>query len=315
MKTFFLLPVVLLLYLGTSAQKVSFTDMSNKWYVMNVYNVAAQGHTIHYKTERFFYTDSVQYKGHTYYEMSLYDGLSKFVRKGVALVRFDTAMNQVLGLDVGTEYVLFDYNIKLGDTVTAHYISYDLPLGDSFYSRTVLTKIDSVLINNIYHKKYHMTGIPDTANPNLMGKGYVFVEGVGGMSYPIISAGGNKDIYQFDKIQEYFMCFRNNTVIGYPIANSCDDTTLSVEELVVSDMAEVYPQPTYDVAHIKLPKAIKAGTLVLYNGMGQIVKEEQFTGRVELTVNRPTSGTGVYFYRILSDGDMPNRYSGRLLFR
>lgn len=286
--------ILLFLFAGNiDAQKIRFTDTSNVWCAM--YN-ATQVYEPHYFS---FNGDSI-INGLTY--QKLYGG---YLAEPV-LIREDTVLQKVyilpnsnIGNDTGTaERLLYDYTLQVGDTITQIHQS------DTF--RHYVSGIDSVLINNVWHKVWDMS--PVTSDQ------YYVIEGIGAIrspwfpAYPVMSLG----FYVFS-------CFTNAD--GQPLVapsvgnfdnyNSC---LLNLKSNVSNKNVAVFPNPITNESKIVFNTTIKSGQLSVFNSIGQKVIDVPVLNTTEYKIGDKITVQGLYYF-ILTDGSDNSSYTGKFVYQ
>ena len=305
MKYLLYILVILLSTHTSQAQKIHFTDTSNIWTVK---------HT----------TMSNQFRGGYNYKMSydttrvMIDTLEYLLLKGKGsfLVREDTIEKRVYikinpassNLDT-TEQVLYDYTLNVGDTVTKRYYLKDT-------SMHIVTKIDSVSVNGVYHKLWRMDPVPGSYMYR-----YEVIEGIGcmnGPTYPLDAVGWE---------QAYsLICFSNNgsilTVpanknIYIPMYNgnvlSPEKCLLSVDETSLSDNnVMITPNPAHNTATVYFPYKISKGEVVISNIYGQILLQQQVSNTQTLSIDIEKLTTGLYHYRVIDNMNQTS-WAGKII--
>ena len=151
------------------------------------------------------------------------------------------------------EFLVYDFNLTLGDTLPALYA---VPKDYIF----VVSKIDSVLVLDNYHKRYRMNlGFYNS---------FDLIEGMGS-SYGL--AEGYTGYYNYTS---YFLCFKQDGENAYPNGVECDLISTGIKELNLQNEIQVFPNPSTGIINISnLPdKPLK---LQLFNMLGKLVYETQ----------------------------------------
>ncbi len=209
--------IILFLLLLTSApafaQKIHFTDSSNIW----VYDLPNNGDMCPGQTIYSYGHDTFLH-GHTYRQLiqnGMDDGSSftssclHWVYNGylTLYVREDTTAGIVYSLVPleTTERILFNFNLRLGDTISNFSDSTTV----IHYSDSVF-KIDSVLVGSFFYKIFHLKTM---RNPSgIGGFDQTIVEGMGTPNFLKIPAYG-----YWDEHGEFLRCFSNRGT--YPAFN------------------------------------------------------------------------------------------------
>jgi len=293
-----------LLGLQANAQKISFTDLTNEWYVR-----VETGHPVHDTSYyKYYYRGVADIDSVLYNKMHQLDPQNKTDMQ-VALVRYDSTDNIIYMYTPNGDRPIYNYNWSIGDTVHSQGNIYD----DSLYH--IVTKVDSFLWNNIYHKRFHLT-VTDFKFLSY-GMGYTIFEGLGWPGGPLGPPGGWGDWHFYASgrsIWQSVRCFKNQ---GIYTDSVCSDylvkVMLNVEapELVRGSLS-IYPQPATTHANVKLPQAIKSGTLYLYDQVGQTLLTEALQDKTQIRLEAPAT-PGLYFYRI-TDNTMGRIWQGKVLF-
>ncbi len=275
------------------AQKIRFTDTSNMWgvYWVNaasfssgIDNISAAGSIV---KNSYVYTDFKAY-----------------------YVREDTLQNVVFILKAkdSIERILYDYNLKLGDTFTM--INGNTTI-DTFFH--LVTKVDSVLLNADRKKVwtfkcYYSNVFGATTEPP-----YTVIEGIGclrGLFYPMYP-------FYFE-YGEQVVCFTNNNAkpIVNPAIGNFDNTTsckLSVSSThIQSQSITIIPNPANESSKLVFPYILQQGRLVVTNTLGQVVMQKEFQQKDKIELGVLPSG-GVYFYTII-DNLAGKSYKGRFVY-
>jgi len=291
MKNYILLLTILLAFCPQSfAQKIDIADRTNTWHY-----IGYMSHPMYYyKKAVFGFADSlVEYNGKKYSQYS-WNNFS---------IRTDTGANKVYYWDGTQEKLLFDYNLSAGDTFNI------VAMDDKQNYHYTVTKVDSMKINGINHKVFHMT------SPMPAASSMTFIEGIGsdighplfilnpGMTQGTLMSAGTMNL----------VCFSNNG-IHPPELDNCHDTLLSVKK--ISDkksMISVFPQPAFETLNFKFPIAIADGNISITDIVGKQVYQQSFTQKENLQL-RGLNLSGIYFYKV-ADKINNTVYSGKVIFQ
>jgi hypothetical protein len=280
------------------AQKIRYTDTSNKWVLTYA---SVQGNSVPHPPSRNYYSGDTMINGLRYNRMI--EEIQNTVNK-ITFVREDTNTNVIY-------YGRFHHQTKaFSESV---YIDYNWQVGDTFkpYEHYYVTSVDSMLINNTWHKLIEFY-CPNGPLPGTT-KTMKLLEGVGYISNPTAPE------YSWTMRITLNCFFNNNTKPNIPVLplgnqGGCSDTELAIEDNAETKKTiNIYPQPAHDRAVIELPYPIDNGKLELCNILGQPVLRQDFQQRETLEISR-TFPPGIYVYRI-SDNTTRRIHSGKLVFR
>lgn len=300
MKNLYFTLVFISLISSAQAQKISFTDTSNKWRI-------AQADWGYYTIINYSFKNTIVSIGGFDYQLLVSN------QHDSILIRTDSSKQKVYAkvyrgsiqgagrqyLDTN-EHLLYDFSLQVGDTFKyktfAHYVQ----------------KIDSTQIGGVWHKVFTLKGKNQTS-PSFDNI-YTVIEGVGctkGLIYPLGPADFEGSLM--------LSCFQTNNSQPQtnPKVDFFDNNTscyLSVEEQNhVQKEVQLYPQPASTVVNIQLPSKIQSGSLTMYNPLGQVVISRSIANSELWEIHNPGNMHGMYYYRI-SDNTENKIYSGKILF-
>lgn len=184
-----------------------------------------------------------------------------------------------------TEYILYDFNLGLGDTIIH-------PFGGASCSNdtVIIYQVDSILASDGYHRQLYLSSFA------------TWIEGIGSTSYlfqpaEFLCVSGNPEL----------QCMINDSLFLYPSTSS--SCIVSVPEQISKPIdIFIYPNPSNSMVNIEHP-AIKTGIIKLYNLTGNEVLGVNIISNItQLDINHFPSG--IYFYQIISQN---KNYSGKLI--
>ncbi|MBS1773269.1 MAG: T9SS type A sorting domain-containing protein [Bacteroidetes bacterium] len=273
-----LMYILFLLFTAHSsyAQKIRFTDTSNVWLVKSVYT----GGPI----------------------------LTSFSNQKITPnYREDTLLKKVYykyKLTDTDEYILYDYSLKLGDSIWKKH-----PNSDTFCH--IVSKIDSFQVAGDWYKIWYFKKVYQNNISGFNFWDFEVVEGIGsiknGTDYPL-----------YPTVFEGYstvLCFRNHgniiTVPGYLSPATCE---LSVNITPKSSKSiSIIPNPANENGRIVFPDVIQSGSVVITNMMGQVVMRKEIVNKEEMTIGS-LGNEGVYFYTII-DKLSGQTYKGRFVYQ
>ncbi len=270
------IPILLYCFLffvhNSNAQKIRFTDTSNKW----KFEYNSWGNGNHYT-----YTDSY------YLGDSVINGKSYVFFKDRGFVREDTTLGRVFILNDTTDYILYDYNLKVGDTFVDRYTPDTL----------IITQAYTIIINGINHKIWESTSLVGRA------VSFILIEGIGDVSRKYFENGS------------WLICFKNNGsnvyITQYSSAEGC---VLSVKDNIPDKLfTTITPNPANEYSTINFPYTIQQGQLLIINSIGQVVADKEVHNRQEIRLGS-LSTSGLYYYKLI-DKHCGNNFSGKFIYQ
>ena len=249
---------------------------------------------------------------------------------GYCFVREEQGKVYMIGNVDSTERVLYDFTLKLNDTVRQYY-AYDN------YTSWV-SSMDSTQLYGIWYKVWHFDGRDtNTYTKAVYTYRYNVIEGIGctnGVYYPAAP-------YDYSAYSDQLLCFHNDmgyngaisnpvTTYGYdytgsydndlscaifqpaPVTPPADDESLSTRLLTNSTGKPVLvPNPVTDESVIVLPSVIRSGTMVVLNELGQVISNLSFQNARSVPVGNKILAPGNYFYKI-ADLNSGKAFTGKI---
>lgn len=174
-----------------------------------------------------------------------------------------------------TEYVLYDFNLALGDTIFN-------PLGGSVTNpdTVIVTYVDTVLTSTGYVRQLHLDSYAK------------WIEGVGSSSYLLSPT--------------YFLPLSGNDLIecmvgdsGYIYPGASSYCIISVSNVpAFSKNISIYPNPFHDNSTIKISGFEYLNSdLKIFNVYGKLLKQYSILNS-QTTINRDNLSNGIYFYQL-----------------
>jgi hypothetical protein len=283
------------------AQKIRFTDTSNKWTTISYYVAAGGPH--------FYYSK--------YYKDTLINNTTYLI-SDFGYVREDTILKKVY-IKNGSyqqetdtnERVLYDYTVKIGDTLYSKYT-----VTDTIVSYVV--KKDSTFIDGLKYYTWEVENFfHELSRNNYSITTYTYIEGIGSTTYP----SSPLDPRHYGPVI-FLKCFQNKGITPtvsphvlspYFYFDNSQSCKLSVPNTTSLNLAiTIYPNPANESSIIKLPYKMQSGTLSIINAMGQVMmqKEIQYTEQIHLG-SLPSGG--LYFYRII-DKQNNQSFTGKFIY-
>lgn len=182
-----------------------------------------------------------------------------------------------------TEYVLYDFNKTVGDTIIH-------PYGGAVCSNDTVTIIleDSVQCSDGYHRQLWLSSSA------------IWIEGVGSVSYllnpcNVLCLSGN-DVLQ---------CMSGDSGFSYPYGSTSCFVSIS-ENMNFSDGILLYPNPFHTTTTLEFKRGFNNCKLNIYNSFGKQIRRQNIISRVTI-INRDGLEDGSYFYQLISDNGQITR--------
>ncbi|RYD55926.1 MAG: T9SS type A sorting domain-containing protein [Sphingobacteriales bacterium] len=272
--------LLIVLSSSVSAQKIRFTDTSNKWvYTAKFIDRRRTPSEWEFNREEYYINDtiinSISYR-------QLIHGLYLYPPQPPLCIREDTTLDKVFFLNPVNNYqeeVFFDYNWTIGDTIPWMISANDY----------VIKSVSAIAINNVIHKVFET-------------KNLKYVEGI---------------LLTYDyrmwpaPLRSHDLCsFENNGIrpLLYTIPSGNTDTcpvykvsppTIILQESKERNSVSVFPQPAHDNVTILLPTYIFDGKLTIVNSLGRIILKETINNLRELKIKDLPQG--LYYYHIINN--------------
>lgn len=278
--------------MSANAQKVYFTDTTNRWYFLEDpgwKNVESGGS----------YSGDSLFNGYTYFRLE----------GGPGWVREDTAngiVYQKILLD-SPEHILYNYNLSVGDT----FISYD-HAWDGGCDTFILGAIDTINIAGYTHKLQNFYDYHDT---DRHAPYHIVIEGIGNMEARFSLA----PLYHPDNLG-LLTCFENNhrTVRIRPAIGFFDNMSscqmLSVHNTIAKHVAAIIPNPANSSSMLRLSTTLQHATLTIFSSIGWPVAKVQIRQQSEIAIGHLLSTPGIYIY-LLADDKNNITSTGRFIFQ
>lgn len=197
-------------------------------------------------------------------------------------VREDIATKRVYRRINNSDVLLCDFSLQVGNTIT---------LGNgNLYSVSVISNIN---VNGGQRRMFSLTNL---SNP--FSSGEKWIEGVGNWNHPL------KPNFELPSDPAYnIRCSYQNgvSVFNFGIANggtatTCPTPTLSIEnQNLVSQKFKIFPNPFSIETTLTTETFIADCSLVIFNSIGQKVKEIKNINTNEITLSRGNLVNGLYF--------------------
>ena len=174
------------------------------------------------------------------------------------------------------EYVLYNFNLNLGDT-------FFNPFGGGIITDTLIVyEVDSVWTANGYLRQIRLNFVR-------------WIEGIGsfnyllepGMSYPV---SGN----------DHLECMMSDTGGVYPGGPCLLCPPTGIEEINYLNNISIFPNPFQTSATLHTRKEFSNSVLMIFNTLGRKVKRQIIYGATAV-INREGLAAGFYFFRVINE--------------
>lgn len=179
-----------------------------------------------------------------------------------------------------SEYLLYDFNLIIGDTLPISYNNYE--------SNVTVIAIDSIYTPYGYRQRFEITG--NTWSQYL-------IEGIG-HSKGLVETMQTPLECGFELV-----CFSLNDTSYYPTAGPTCNMNVGLSELEDDIPPSVFPNPFTQTATITLGKQVNNATLFISNSLGQVVRKYTNLNGTTISIDSVGLPGGFYTCRILSDGN------------
>jgi len=194
-------------------------------------------------------------------------------------VRQDTSLKRVYFIErlASTENLLYDFSLEIGDTIHGLLTNWGDCADDS-----VITEIDSILINGNYRKRWK---VPTMLMPQhiIEGIGYL-----GGPFTPICSWEGRDDLSCFT--QDNVVLYEDSFNVTHPGLCGIINSVSPVEKKPTTFL---YPNPVFEEAMLETPA--QPAVLSIYNYLGILVLERKIISNKTI-LQLEDLHDGIYFY-------------------
>ena len=193
------------------------------------------------------------------------------------------------GIDT-TEFILYNFNLAVGDTVTIKL----LYPSDSLF-KLVVTNVDSSNFLTGYRKYIGLK----TAGISMWGgscdNDITWVDGMGGNGlfyneFPQLACFGN---YSYDMV-----CFWHKGV--YVFGGTFCDYETGIDEIKNgNNQSYIFPDPLNDISFIEFAGK-QYVNMEIYNVLGEKIKEINIKDKEKISLNKTDFSLGVFIYRLIS---------------
>jgi hypothetical protein len=216
-------------------------------------------------------------------------GTSSFsVYKGA--IREDSTLKKVFFVPpyLGSEQLLYDFNLNVGDTVRGYLETYASPVD-------IVQSIDSVLVGSNYRKRWHINNYYNIS----------IIEGIGS-TYGLVepSPGAMTDAQECS-----LSCFKQDGQALYPSGSPCELITSVMDPQKYTSSISVFPNPFNDELTINLSAGIDIVEIEITDLTGNVVLKDAVNEMTDYKVKGLSSGT---YFLILTD-KMNRKFYGKII--
>jgi hypothetical protein len=206
----------------------------------------------------------------------------------IGAIRQDTFNKKVFFIPPAnlTEQLLYDFTLKVGDTVKGYLENID-------GIKDVVDSIDSVLVGNKYHKRWKINSYYNIC----------LIEGIGS-TYGLIEYSPGLSV---DAPDISITCFQQNGITIYPdTVNNCELISAITPIDRESEQIRIYPNPSNGSLTIEFGKSINIKELRITDLFGKIILQQQTGNLTKIKIDNLQSET--YILTIIDkDGKITNK--------
>ena len=183
--------------------------------------------------------------------------------------------------DTVNEFLFFDYDLQVNDTLTLPIVGFP----NQQKSEHVILSIDSILINNTWHKTFLIEPISGFDNNN-----YTFIEGIGSTRYGLTMISEYLNSVPIYPYLPYMICFKNNGTSPLDDYSNCNHVT-AINDLESKSYLHFYPNPANEEITIEY-SGTKASeyNVSLLDLSGRVLLKTSFRSKTTLNTSKFLSG-------------------------
>jgi len=190
-----------------------------------------------------------------------------------------------------TEFIKYDFTLQVGDVFDFTAFFYCTYIGQN---NGIVGELEVINVNTQFIAGEDRKVIEFEQGGAFVSE--IWMEGIG-------SIRGFDPIGQMWDISNdgtLLVCFTiNGTVYFFNGATSCDNTTLSIDDLD-RDQIILYPNPVTNISILQFPSEGIVDTLKIYSISGKLVNEEKVT-KDYILIDAMQYPSGLYFYQVFSE--------------
>ena len=278
--------------ISVSAQNISITDSLNRWNIgLNCVNEGPFQPYNYWKTSILHVEGDTVMNGKQYCKLLVCSDSLCIDESVKAYIREDSG--KVFLADKTREFILYDFNLKQGDSLVMYY------LWDERNSNPLFIQVDSVKSGIFQDQKERIIQYVTVYAYHYRESSFndVIVEGIGsmrfGLEYPV-----NLFLTGATGCNPNLLCFYTdkNLVYTNPEFNDCYITTGISQFHKTPELVKVISAQN-GILVLELTSSV-SGTIFIFNMLGEIVSQKKI---LDSTSQLYVPGTGIYLYRFVSD--------------
>lgn len=216
----------------------------------------------------------------------------------MGVIRQDSIARKVylIETDSTTEKILYDFTQTVGDTVNSV-----LWPGQPTCPHSIISAVDSILINGQYHRQLHI-------QPNGCTMMNVrFIEGIGS------TEGLFEKLIYWAEIFPNLECLSHNGTALYPNSSFACETTLQVEDIGIKNSFQtfLFPNPSANSREITLKTNITGEDIEIFDSKMVLVFKQKLNSLDEIVLDLKNLNGGLYF--IIVTGENGNQTLNKLI--
>ncbi|WP_018344075.1 T9SS type A sorting domain-containing protein [Cytophaga aurantiaca] len=207
-------------------------------------------------------------------------------------IREDVAAKKVYRYVNDADQLLFDFSLQVDDNIV---------LGDG--RSYEVSSITNVNVNGGVRRMFHLVCY---AGGTMVLTSETWIEGVGSAKHPLKP---NYELYISDPALSLTCSFQNGVnIYNYGIANgqaTSSDCSLSLDvedASVLPQQINVSPNPFKTELCITTPLNFDKGTLLMFNSIGELVKQIDHVNGQKIIIERECLKSGLYFLQFMQNG-------------
>jgi hypothetical protein len=292
MKKIILLLTIIILTKSLASQNISITDSLNRWNI-GLNCVSEEPIDLYNRWSTYFeHIEGDTTINGKYYKRLVHCLDSMCVNKSFkSFIREDSG--KVFLADATREFILYDFNLKQGDSLVMYY------LRDEKNANPLFIQVDSVKSGIFHDQKERIMQYVTVSAYHYRESSFkdVLVEGMGsmrfGLEFPVsLFVTGSSQCYP------NLLCFYTdkNLVYTNPEFNDCYITTGIAQFHKKPELIKVFSAPN-GILVLELTSS-DTGTIFIFNLLGEMVCQKRI---LDSTSQFYMPGTGIYLYRFVSD--------------